>query len=344
MRRFVGFERGVNLGGWLSQFDEYSEEHFNTYITEEDIKTIASWGLDHVRIPVDYSVIETDDGTPIESGYNHLDRCLSWCRKYGLHMIIDIHAAPGYNFDPLVKSDKEIFFHDKSMQEHYYKFWKNISKHFGNDYEYVAYELLNEIVPYSVVNEWNDIALKTIAAIREDSPKSWIVFGGVCYNAVSSVAGLADAHDEKVVHTFHCYEPMIFTHQGAYWVDGMPEDFRTNYPVSMEDIDKMLQELPSELANAIDREYFKITGPEFFEKAFAEAIKASDERNIPLYCGEYGVIDKADMPNTMNWIKDISEVFNRHGIARSYWNYKGKDYEICGNRCKDYLDELTKLF
>ena len=28
-------------------------------------------------------------------------------------------------------------------------------------------------------------------------------------------------------NNFHCYEPLIFTHQGGYWVDGMPEDFFT---------------------------------------------------------------------------------------------------------------------
>ena len=56
MRKFDGYLRGVNLGGWLSQCVAYTEEHFNGFITEEDIKTIASFGLDHIRVPVDYDV------------------------------------------------------------------------------------------------------------------------------------------------------------------------------------------------------------------------------------------------------------------------------------------------
>ena len=42
--RGMGFYRGVNLGGWLSQCD-YSQERLNTFITERDIAVIAGWGL-----------------------------------------------------------------------------------------------------------------------------------------------------------------------------------------------------------------------------------------------------------------------------------------------------------
>ena len=66
MRRFEGYMRGVNLGGWLSQADETTKEHYDTFITEADIKDIAAMGLDHVRLPVDYTMIETEDGEMIE--------------------------------------------------------------------------------------------------------------------------------------------------------------------------------------------------------------------------------------------------------------------------------------
>ena len=36
MRGMEGYMRGVNLGGWLSQFDAPTREHFDTFITEED--------------------------------------------------------------------------------------------------------------------------------------------------------------------------------------------------------------------------------------------------------------------------------------------------------------------
>ena len=72
MRIFEGFQKGVNLGGWISQFDVYDKKHFDTFITEADIQKIASWGFDHVRVPVDYILLEEEDGTAREDGFAYL--------------------------------------------------------------------------------------------------------------------------------------------------------------------------------------------------------------------------------------------------------------------------------
>ena len=65
-----GFRRGVNLGGWFSQCD-YSQDRLDHFITEKDLDVIAGWGLDHVRIPMDYNVLENavqGAGTPRSAG------------------------------------------------------------------------------------------------------------------------------------------------------------------------------------------------------------------------------------------------------------------------------------
>ena len=59
MKTWKGYQKGVNLGGWFSQCD-YSEDRFNNFITEDDFKELTSWGLDHLRLPVDYNLVETD--------------------------------------------------------------------------------------------------------------------------------------------------------------------------------------------------------------------------------------------------------------------------------------------
>ena len=64
---FEGFQNGINLGGWISQFDKYDKAHFDSFITEKDIAYIASLGYDHVRVPVDYNVLEDEDGNIIKA-------------------------------------------------------------------------------------------------------------------------------------------------------------------------------------------------------------------------------------------------------------------------------------
>lgn len=324
MRTMDGFGRGINLGGWLSQCRNMTEEHLNTFITAEDIRAIADMGFDHVRLPVDYNAIETEEGAPIESGMRHVDDCVCWCAENGLHLLFDLHKAFGYTFDPLQKdADREIFFHDAALQQRFIALWQRIAARYGQN-ETVAFDLLNEVVPLEVAEPWNDIADRTIAAIRPLAPNTWILVGGVRYNNVASVPMLHTPADDRVVYNFHCYDPMIFTHQGAYWVPPV-KDVRIGYPDSMAHYAAVGQSVDSTvpLADRLDE-----MGPEFFELLFEKAIRHAEQNGAPLYCGEYGVIDQADPESTVRWLRDINEVFDRHGISRALWCYKRMDFGL----------------
>ena len=86
MKRY-GFYRGVNLGGWMSQCD-YSLERLNNFITEKDIAAIASWGVDHVRLPLDYNVLENENGTYKPENFARIAKAYDWCRANGLNMVL----------------------------------------------------------------------------------------------------------------------------------------------------------------------------------------------------------------------------------------------------------------
>lgn len=49
--------------------------------------------MDHVRVPADYTLVETEEGAYKPEGFAHLDRCVQWCRKYHLNMILDSTLA-----------------------------------------------------------------------------------------------------------------------------------------------------------------------------------------------------------------------------------------------------------
>lgn len=120
--------RGVNLGGWLSiepfitpslftgyapirgvvdewtlcqqlgpQANRILEQHYATFITEQDFADIRDAGLDHVRIQYSYWAITTYDGDPYvaQISWRYLLRAIEWCRKYGLRVMLDFHGIPG---------------------------------------------------------------------------------------------------------------------------------------------------------------------------------------------------------------------------------------------------------
>jgi endoglucanase len=98
---------GVNLGGWISQYNKFDARHFETFVTKDDICRISDWGFDHIRLPIDYKVVEdgSDPGVYPESGFNYLDRCLAWCKDNGIRVIFDIHNAPGYSFTNTLEAE-----------------------------------------------------------------------------------------------------------------------------------------------------------------------------------------------------------------------------------------------
>lgn len=328
MKQFTGFIKGVNLGGWLSQYPEYSEKHFNTFIQKADIQKIVKMGFDHIRIPVDYNVLETETAEVIESGYAHLYDALTLCKKYNLKMIIDIHEVFGYSFDPLKDMDREKFFYDEMLQERFFKLWENIATRFGNESDIIAFELLNEVVLQKVYKAWNEVAYKAIQRIRAIAPNTYIIIGGVNYNNVTSVPLLDAPYDDKIVYNFHCYEPFIFTHQKAYWVAGMPSDYEIGYPAPLELYREESKPYQPESTGAIYKENITSIGPEFFEVLFEDALLTAEKYDVPLYCGEYGVIELAPKEDTKRWLADIHSVFDKYGIGRAIWNYKNKDFGI----------------
>ncbi|KAH1251074.1 putative glucan 1,3-beta-glucosidase A [Glycine max] len=72
-------------------------DHWNTYIIEDDFKFMSENGLNAVRIPVGWWT--TQDPTPpkpfVGGSLEVLDNAFTWAEKYGIKVIVDLHAAPG---------------------------------------------------------------------------------------------------------------------------------------------------------------------------------------------------------------------------------------------------------
>ncbi len=340
MRSFDGFYKGIDLGGWLSQCkDKYNDEHYSTFITEKDIESIASMGLDHVRMPVDYNVIQTDGGKIIESGMAYIENCVDWCKKHGLNIVIDLHKTCGFIFD-----DPEYcgFFANEKLRDQFVYLWQEIAKRYGND-EHIAFELLNEITSADFTDSWNKIASRTVKEIRKIAPDTRIVVGGIFNSSIYGLTLLDIPWDENIVLTFHCYSPLVFTHQGAEWVDRLPLDYRCAFPKTAEELRADSEKF---FGKDFVSEFDGITGTVdsgYFVKMFGDAVKVAEKLDLPLYCGEYGVIDRADTESTLNWFRLINKAFEKLHIARAVWSYKEMDFGITDKHYEEIYDELVKV-
>jgi len=340
MRKFEGYNKGVNLGGWLSQC-LHGKKHYDTFITEVDIKTAASWGIDHVRVPIDFEVLETPEGKYKEEGFAHINNCLAWCETYRLNMILDLHKTAGYSFDELGTS--EGFFADEVLQKRFMLLWEQFALRYGHLSDRLSFELLNEVVSENVRDSWNRISRQAVERIRAIAPDITILIGGIWYNSASAVKFLDMPYDRNIVYNFHSYDPILFTHQSAHWVDGMPSDLVVEYPSTLSAFIDGTRILDENMAISLRNPNLTKMGPEFFDATFAEAIKIAKDRDVPLYCGEYGVIDKAPLDSTLKWFSDIHIIFEKYGIGRAVWSYKDMDFGLTGSHYAPILQDLVKL-
>lgn len=313
---FKGYKKGVNLGGWLSQCC-HTKEHYDSFVTEADIKDIASWGVDHVRLPIDYNLLEKEDGTPIDSGFDYIDNAVEWCRENGLNIVIDLHKTAGFSFD---KGENESgFFEDEAFQERFIRLWKRIAERYAVSDSTIAFELLNEVTEQKYSSTWNIVIRRCVDEIHRLAPHNYILVGGYWQNSPDAIPDLEKPANDKVVFNFHCYDPMKFTHQGAYWYEGMDTSFRMK----------------------LDECEIKIT-EEFFLERFARAAETAEKYGVSLYCGEYGVIDLAEPEDILEWYKAINAAFEKLGISRSAWSYKEMNFGLSDKRMDGVREELVK--
>lgn len=334
-------ECGINLGGYLSQC-KHETQHYQNFIHESDLKQIADWGFDHVRIPVDYEVLEDEKGNEIKSGYSYVKQVLDWCTKYHLNAILDLHKAYGYDFNDAGNEEKNNLFSDEALQERFVQLWIRIAKAFGT-YENTAFELLNEVVEKENAEAWNHLIRKVVAAIREITIKTPIIYGGIQWNSVKTLKLLDIPQDDNTIFTFHFYEPLLFTHQKASWVANMDKEKDIYYPESM-DYYRTQSEILGYQGEVVMKAHSENMGKEFIREMIREAVKAAEKAGVGLYCGEFGVIDQAPQMDTLRWFEDVKSVFEEYHIGGAVWTYKEMNFGLTGEHYAPIREQLISLW
>ena len=335
--RFSNFQKGINLGGYLSQYDcipeppvteQEMERHFASFITEEDIKRIAALGFDHVRVPVSgYLLWDREAGEMREKPLFLLDRCISWCETYHLSVIVDLHDIWGNKYGAM--DEPMPLLTDPTLQEIFLSFWRKLSEHFqGQMEERMLFELLNEVSD-AEGTLWNSLVGRALKEIRKIDKKRGILVGSNNQNSVMYLGQLELLDDPYVVYNFHYYEPLVFTHQKAHFSEELKEFNQTvAYPGDISGFASYLEKNPKW------KDKYALTANEtrndhaLMEKLLQEAVDFAEKSDCQLYCGEFGVIDTAPPEEAVKWLSDVIDFLDAHGIGHALWNYKSLDFGL----------------
>jgi endoglucanase len=228
--------RGFGLGGWLVQegyqihtpmtspsdiqnkiynligaeaAERFYQSYVQNYVSEADIEKIASWGFNSIRLPFHYRMFEPEGQAGIrpEDPFAFLDRVVGWCGKYGLHLIFDMHCAPGgQNGDNISDSDGTArLWTDPANRDKTVAIWRRIAERYADEPWVAGYDLLNEpVLPSGHSNaELRSLYVRIAQTIREVDNNHMLFIEGNWY--ATDFADLTPPFDSNLVYSFHKY-------------------------------------------------------------------------------------------------------------------------------------------
>jgi endoglucanase len=313
--------RGTNISHWLSQSEARGAERTRRF-TREDAARLAELGLDHLRLPVDEEQLWNGENRQEPEAWDLLQQGLDWCRAEGLRAVVDLHILRSHHFVDEAGANR--LFSDPAEAERLGQCWRELSDALqSRDNDWVAYELMNEAVAEDP-EDWNRVLQVPYHAIRENEPARFIAIGSNQWCQAKTFPDLrVPGNDDRIILVFHYYNPMLITHYKAPWVQ-LTRDYTgpvqyPGQPVS----GRALAALPPDIRARIEQEndFFCI---ETMEQQLAPALKRSAELNLPLWCNEFGVINRTDDKIRKAWYRDFLSVLGKHNIPWTNWDFKGE--------------------
>jgi aryl-phospho-beta-D-glucosidase BglC (GH1 family) len=218
-RRVLPRWRGFNL---LEKF--YRNDPFR----ETDFQWISEWGFDFVRLPMDYRQwTDADDPYAIkEPVIEHIDQAIELGRKYGVHVSLNLHNAPGYSVNRAAKQTLNLW-KDAEAQKQFAFQWSNFARRYrGIPSSQLSFNLVNE--PANIDELAYVKAVRgAIDGIRAADPTRLIITDGLNWGR-EPVLSLAS---EGVAQSTRGYEPFGLTHYRANWVSGADRFPLPQWPV-----------------------------------------------------------------------------------------------------------------
>lgn len=314
--------KGTNIAHWLSQSDARGAER-DSFFQEKDIALVQSLGFDHIRLPIDEEQLWDENGVRHDDAFKLMTNCLDWCKKYNLKVIVDLHILRSHHFNAEVKP----LWTDPKEQEKFYKLWVDLSAALkGYSLSDVAYELMNEAVADDP-EQWNQLLANCMKAIRALEPERIIVIGSNKWQSANTFDVLKVPADKNIILSYHFYEPFPLTHHQASWTGIKNYSGPIHYPGSLltqEEFDALAPDQQAIAKDWVGKEW----NLEKMEQMMQLPIQKAKELGLPLYCGEYGVIDSAPEADKIRWYHDMISIFNKNRIASANWNFKSGSFGL----------------
>jgi hypothetical protein len=184
---------------------------------ESDFRTIAAWGFNFVRLPLTYEywADSRDWSKVVVDALAPIDDAIAWGRKYGLHVCLNFHRAPGYCINP--PAERRSLWTDAEAQRACAAHWAFFARRYRDvPNSVLSFNLLNEPPHGLPETNYQHVVELLTRAIRNEDPARLIVVDGLD----AGRRPLATLPAADMLQATRGYDPVGLTHFRADWAPG----------------------------------------------------------------------------------------------------------------------------
>ena len=277
--------RTINIG---YTFDAPVEGAWGNKITKEELKNIKSAGFTAVRLPIQW-VARMDSVAPYtikQAFLERIEEVIKQSLKIGLAVVVENCL------------DEQLMSQPEKYKGRFMSLWEQLSKHYASFPQSVMFEIMAE--PHGKLsNVWESFYTAALDVIRRYNPSRPVIIGPVFYNNLHYLNTLhLPENDHFIIVTYHMYEPIKFTMQGEKWLPyGKPMEWLGT----------------------------KWTGTAAEQKLITDNMdivsKWAADNNRPVFMGEFGASDHADIDSRAKFLQFYREQSERRHFSWGVWSY-----------------------
>jgi endoglucanase len=308
--------RGVNLGNYL---EAPPGQDWGAHYSAADFVNIRNQGFDHVRIPIGWNYyLGPGPNYTISNGFfGKVDFMVTNALNRGLGVLINIHNWNEFATDPA------------NYTNQFYAIWRQVAAYYSNSPPQLAFELINEPnVAAASTAVLNPIYGEAIRQMRLSNAGRTIFVGPSQWNSIGELGNLVlPATDTNLIVTVHCYDPFLFTHQGATWAG--PDTATTGliFPGPPATPLTPAAGIGSWATNWI-ADYNSLPGegnpssPLAFKAKLQLAKQWSDYYGRPVHIGEFGCYTMAEPGSRARFYTEFRSAADALGLGWAMWDWK----------------------
>ena len=313
------FSKGVNMITWFETFQPVLP-NLNKY-GESDFAMLKSMGVDVVRLPAHFDLVmePLNTGAINELVLKKLDQVCDWAEKYQIYLVIDNHSFNSEEWDNNPPTAK-------LYKENLEAVWSQIAPRYKNRSEYIIYEIMNEPKSQGEIPvKWIKIQQDIIDLIRTYDTKHAIVVSGADFSSPDTLVKMKPYKDSNLIYTFHFYDPMLFTHQGATWIGGgFAETTGIPFPYDKSRMPKLSAAAKNnswllEMYNG----YNRIGTEKYINERIKKIVDWAKKNKVRVWAGEMGTNYWTASSDRIAWLNTVTSALKENNIPYCSWGIDG---------------------